>query len=61
MKILTEREIRRISIVVGVAYGEDVDKARDVIMEAMLGVKKRDQMRGVVFSQRRSIPHPSTS
>lgn len=47
VKILTDRDLRRISIVVGVAYGEDVDKARDVIMEAILSVEKRDQMRGV--------------
>ena len=52
VKILTDRELRRISIIIGVAYGEDVDKARNVIMEAMLSVEKRDQMRGVdVFAR----------
>ncbi|WP_425073952.1 mechanosensitive ion channel family protein [Sagittula sp. S175] len=38
VEILTDRDLRRISVVVGVAYGEDVDAAREVIREAITPV-----------------------
>lgn len=37
--VLTDQALRRISIVVGVAYGEDVDAARDVIHQAVAGLE----------------------
>ena len=43
--VVTDKDTRRISVVVGVAYGEDVDKARDVILEAMKGIEARDMSR----------------
>lgn len=39
LKILTDQELRRISIIVGVAYGEDVDRSRDVILNAVEGLE----------------------
>lgn len=33
--VLTDRKIRRIDIIAGVAYGEDVDKSREVIKKAV--------------------------
>lgn len=39
LKILTDKDLRRISIVVGVAYGEDVDQSRDVILKAVEGLE----------------------
>ncbi|MEL6796480.1 MAG: mechanosensitive ion channel domain-containing protein, partial [Planctomycetota bacterium] len=33
--VLTDDDVRRISIIVGVAYGEDIDKSRDVIADAV--------------------------
>ncbi|MEM6667529.1 MAG: mechanosensitive ion channel [Pseudomonadota bacterium] len=38
VKILTHEPFRRVELVVGVAYGEDVDHARDVILGAMRGL-----------------------
>lgn len=35
VKVLTDQALRRISLVVGVAYGEDVDRAREVICQAV--------------------------
>ena len=35
LHILTDRSQRRTTIICGVAYGKDVDKARDVIEEAV--------------------------
>lgn len=37
LRILTDRSQRRTTIVCGVAYGEDVDTARDVIRDAVKG------------------------
>lgn len=45
VKVLTDKEIRRISIIVGVAYGEDVDEARDIILDAVNTVESRDTSR----------------
>lgn len=42
LKILTDQPSRRISVVVGVAYGENVDAARDVIRDAIGGIENRD-------------------
>lgn len=41
VEVLTDRDSRRISLVVGVAYGEDVDAARDVIRTAVEGLQTR--------------------
>lgn len=38
VEILTDRPIRRIEVVIGVAYGEDVDAARAVIRQAVEGL-----------------------
>ena len=35
LRVLTDKEQRRTTIICGIAYGEDVDKARDVIREAV--------------------------
>ena len=43
VKILTDKPQRRISVVVGVAYGEDVDEAREVISSAVAGLETRDR------------------
>jgi len=52
VKILTDQPIRRISIIVGVAYGEDVDVAREVVKNAVESVDQRDTQRPVqVFAQ----------
>lgn len=45
VKILTDKPIRRISMVVGVAYDEDVDESRDVIAAAMEELPTRDKSR----------------
>lgn len=50
--ILTDQPLRRISIVVGVAYGEDVDEAREVIRRAVDGLESRDNSKPVqVFAR----------
>lgn len=52
LKILTDRPERRIDVVVGVAYGEDVDAARQVILTAVEDVTQRDTSTPVqVFAQ----------
>ncbi|NVK72586.1 MAG: mechanosensitive ion channel [Oceanospirillaceae bacterium] len=45
--ILTDLGSRRFDLVVGVAYGEDVDKAREVITKALESIEEIDQKRGV--------------
>lgn len=42
IEVLTDRPKRRIELVVGVAYGEDVDAARQVIEEAVTGLETVD-------------------
>ncbi|QPH54491.1 mechanosensitive ion channel family protein [Pontivivens ytuae] len=51
--VRTDTELRRTSIICGVAYGEDVDAARDVILEAVRNVDSvRNDVRDVqVFAQ----------
>lgn len=51
--VRTDKEFRRTSIICGVAYGEDVDRARSVIYEAVRAVDLvRDDVRDVqVFAQ----------
>ncbi len=51
--IRTARDVRRTTIICGVAYGEDVDAAREVIANAVRGVDEvRDDVRDVeVFAQ----------
>jgi small-conductance mechanosensitive channel len=52
IKVLTDRPIRRIEIVVGVAYGEDVDAARQVIADALQGLPTIDHAeRSDVFAR----------
>jgi small conductance mechanosensitive channel len=35
VRVLTSRPVRRISVITGVAYGEDLDRAREVIAESV--------------------------
>lgn len=50
--VLTDKPKRRISVVVGVAYGEDVDEARKVIRAAFDGLEGIDAERGIeVFAR----------
>ncbi|MCO4787055.1 MAG: mechanosensitive ion channel family protein [Marinomonas atlantica] len=45
--ILTDLTKRRFDLVVGVAYGEDVNKAREVIIGALENIEEIDQDRGI--------------
>lgn len=45
VKVLTDKDLRRISVVVGVAYAEDVDVARAVIHKAVSDMDSRDKSR----------------
>nr|WP_203565112.1 mechanosensitive ion channel family protein [Alteromonas genovensis] len=45
--VLTDLSLRRFDLVVGVAYGEDVDIAREVIRSALEGLDDINQQRGV--------------
>lgn len=45
--VLTDMETRRFDLVVGVAYSEDLDKARQVITRALEGIEEIDQQRGI--------------
>lgn len=47
VKVLTDHPYRRISIIVGVAYGEDVDAARKVIKDATTAVNERQDAKPV--------------
>lgn len=51
--IRTARDVRRTTIICGIAYGEDVDAAREVIARAVRGVDAvRDDVRDVeIFAQ----------
>ena len=51
--IRTARDVRRTTVICGVAYGEDVDAAREVIANAVRGVDAvRDDVRDVeIFAQ----------
>lgn len=51
--IRTARDVRRTTIICGIAYGEDVDAAREVIAQAVRGVDAvRDDVRDVeIFAQ----------
>ena len=50
--VLTDQDLRRIQLVVGVAYDEDVDASRDVIARAMADVAATDSDRAVqVFAR----------
>jgi small conductance mechanosensitive channel len=51
--IRTARDVRRTTVICGVAYGEDVDAAREVIAQAVRGVDAvRDDVRDVeIFAQ----------
>ncbi|WP_424932791.1 mechanosensitive ion channel family protein [Amaricoccus macauensis] len=52
IRILTDQPLRRIDLVVGVAYGEDVDAARDVILRAVNGLESVDASQSVeVFAR----------
>lgn len=43
IEVLTDRPKRRIELIVGVAYGEDVDAARQVIRDAFVDLKTVDK------------------
>ncbi|WP_421134080.1 mechanosensitive ion channel family protein [Alteromonas sp. A079] len=45
--VLTDLSLRRFDLVVGVAYGEDVDNARDVIRSALEGLSDINQQRDI--------------
>ncbi|APE07614.1 mechanosensitive ion channel protein MscS [Alteromonas sp. RW2A1] len=45
--VLTDLSFRRFDIVVGVAYGEDVDKARSVIVSALEDIQEINHQRGI--------------
>lgn len=45
--VLTDLAARRFELVVGVAYGEDVDQAREVIKTALQAIEGIDQQRGI--------------
>ena len=45
VKIITDKDTRRVSLIVGVAYGEDTDNARNVILDAITGIAARDKSR----------------
>lgn len=47
IRVLTDRPLRRISLVVGVAYGEDVDAAREVIRSAFASLETVERDRPV--------------
>lgn len=47
VKVLTDKDLRRISVVVGVAYAEDVDEAREVIHKAVSNMDSREKSRDV--------------
>ena len=50
--VLTNRPIRRITVICGVAYGEDVDASREVITEAVRGCSTVEQEEPVeIFAQ----------
>ena len=51
--IRTAKDVRRTTIICGVAYGEDVDEAREIIAQAVRGVDSvRDDVRDVeIFAQ----------
>ncbi len=51
--IRTARDVRRTTVICGVAYGEDLDRAREVIADAVRGVDAvRDDVRDVeIFAQ----------
>ena len=52
VRILTDLKLRRISILCGVAYGEDVDAARAVIQKAVEDLDTIDKIKGVhVFAK----------
>lgn len=43
----TQSRLRRVDVAVGVAYGDDLEKAREVAIEAVEGVPGRDETRPV--------------
>ena len=47
VRVLTDRERRRLDLTVGVAYGEDLDAAREVIRGAFAGLATPDPQREV--------------
>ena len=52
VKILTDADLRRHEVIVGVAYDTDLDRAADVIRRAVEKAEGLDQTRGVeVFAQ----------
>lgn len=52
VRIVTDADLRRHEIIVGVAYGTDLDRAAEVLQEAVRGLKLVNHARGVdVFAR----------
>lgn len=52
LRILTDWDLRRVTFICGVAYGEDVDKARDVIYKAVKKVESVSKDKPIeIFAQ----------
>ncbi|GJL70093.1 MAG: hypothetical protein NPIRA06_27280 [Nitrospirales bacterium] len=50
--VRTDRDLRRVTIICGIAYGEDVDRARQVIQEALDGLESVSQDKAIqIFAQ----------
>ncbi|MFZ1747449.1 MAG: mechanosensitive ion channel family protein [Nitrospirales bacterium] len=50
--VRTDRDLRRVTIMCGIAYGEDVDRARQVIQQALDGLESVNQDKAVqIFAQ----------
>ncbi|WP_312746458.1 mechanosensitive ion channel family protein [Candidatus Nitrospira neomarina] len=50
--VRTDRDLRRVTIICGIAYGEDVDRARQVIQEALDGLESVNRDKAVqIFAQ----------
>lgn len=48
----TDRDLRRVTIICGIAYGENVDTARQVIHQALEGLETVNQDQGIqIFAQ----------
>ncbi|HNP27763.1 MAG TPA: mechanosensitive ion channel family protein [Nitrospirales bacterium] len=50
--VRTDRDLRRVTIICGVAYGENVDRAREVIQQALDGLETVNQEKAIqIFAQ----------
>lgn len=52
VSVVTDRALRRVTIICGIAYGENIDEARDVISKAVNAVSSVNQTRAPqIFAQ----------